>query len=199
MKKHIIPVITSLLIVLCLVACSKDSENKQQTLESTSESVTDITEATDDTTSKQSHTAVVYFSVTGNTKAVAEAIAEKNEAKIFEILPAEKYTDEDIAYGNSSCRANTEQNDDNARPKIQNDLSFVKDYDTIYVGYPIWWGTNPRIIQTFIENYDLSAAEIHLFCTSGSSGIEKSKNDLQNLYPQLKITDGIRYADASDV
>lgn len=98
-----------------------------------------------------------------------------------------------------NCRANQEMNDESARPAISNDLSAVSEYDVIYLGYPIWWGTAPRIIQTFIESYDISGAMVYMFCTSGGSGIEKSISDLQQLYPDVNIVDGKRLNDATEL
>ncbi len=137
--------------------------------------------------------AVVYFSATGNTKVVAELIANETKADIYEIVPTQEYTDEDLNYNDDSCRANLEMNDESARPAIKNDLSGITKYDVIYLGYPIWWGTCPRIIQTFLESYDISGAKIYTFCTSGSSGIEKSISDLKTLYPNVNIVDGKRF------
>lgn len=139
--------------------------------------------------------AVVYFSATGTTAEIAEMIAEEADADIFEIIPKEPYSSDDLNY-NGDCRANREQNDDSARPEIENDLSAVEDYDVIYLGYPIWWGTNPKIIQTFCEGYDISDAEIYTFCTSGSSGIDISISNLKDNY-SLNIIDGKRLNDAT--
>lgn len=145
--------------------------------------------------------AVVFFSATGNTKAVAEVIATKTEADIYEIVPSEEYSDADLNYNDNNCRANKEQNDDTSRPKISNDLSVTSDYDVIYLGYPIWWGTVPRIIQTYIEQYDLSDVTVYTFCTSGSSGIERSMQDLKGWYSDVNIVSGKRLddADKSDI
>lgn len=146
-------------------------------------------------------TAVVFFSGTGNTKAVAEVIATKAEADIYEIVPSEEYSDADLNYNDNNCRANKEQNDDTSRPEISNDLNATCDYDVIYLGYPIWWGTVPRIIQTYIEQYNLSDVTVYTFCTSGSSGIERSIHDLQEWYSDVNIVSGKRFdgADKSDI
>ena len=117
---------------------------------------------------------------------------------IFEIIPENMYTADDLNYNDDNCRANQEMNDDSARPAISNDLSVVSEYDVIYLGYPIWWGTAPRIIQTFIENYDISGATVYMFCTSGGSGIESSISDLQMLYPDINIVDGKRLNDVTE-
>lgn len=169
---------------------SISTENKEnKTIESTSEIETDTAET---------KTAVVCFSATGNTMAIAEKIADVTGGNLFEIIPAEKYTDEDLNYNDDNCRANEEQGDSDTRPAIENDLSAVEEYDEIYLGYPIWWGTNPRIIQTFLDTYNLADATIYTFCTSGGSGIEESITDLQTLYPDLQIVTGKRLNDASE-
>lgn len=142
--------------------------------------------------------AIVCFSGTGNTMAVAETIAQLTGGDLFEIIPADKYTDEDLNYNDDNCRANKEQENPDARPAIENDLSAVEEYDVIYLGHPIWWGTNPRIIQTFLDTYNLTDVTIYTFCTSGGSGIEKSITDLQTLYPDLQIVTGKQLNDASE-
>lgn len=137
--------------------------------------------------------AVVYFSGTGNTAAIAQTMAQVLNTQIYEILPANPYTEDDLNYSNDDCRANKEQNDDAARPEIANDLKDITKFKTIYLGYPVWWGTNPKIIQTFLESYDLSGKTIYTFCTSGGSGIGKSVSNLQELYPNVNIVSGHRF------
>lgn len=88
-------------------------------------------------------------------------------ADLYEIVPAQPYSSDDLNYNNDSCRANLEMNDEDARPEIAKDLSAAENADAIYIGYPIWWGTAPKIIYTFLESYDLSGKAIYLFCTSG--------------------------------
>ena len=98
---------------------------------------------------------VAYFSVTNNTKKLANYAQEYLKSDIFEIVPTQEYTSADIDY-NSDCRANREQNDDNARPEIKYTIEDISQYDTIVLGYPIWWGQAPKVLYTFIESYDLS-------------------------------------------
>lgn len=136
---------------------------------------------------------VVYFSATGNTKVIAEYIADLENADIMEIEPENPYSSEDLNYNDSSCRANQEMNDDNARPAIKNDMSAVLDYDVIYLGYPIWWGVEPRIIQTFLDTYDLSGKTVYAFCTSGSSNIDRSVSDINDNYPGVVIANSRRF------
>lgn len=143
-------------------------------------------------------TAVVYFSATGTTAEVAQMIASTTNADIFEIIPEEVYTSEDLDYNDDNCRANKEMNDAAARPAISTDLSAVSEYDVIYLGHPIWWGTAPRIIQTFLESYDVSQAAVYTFCTSGGSGIEQSVKDLQGLYPDVNVMSGKRFSKADE-
>ncbi len=144
-------------------------------------------------------TAVVYFSASGNTKAVAANMAKVIGADVLEITPAEPYTGADLNYHDDNCRANREMKDPAARPGIANDLSAVTGYDTVVIGYPIWWGVAPRIINTFLEKYDLSGREIYTFCTAIGSSVEKSVSELKAAYPKLNIIRGTRlYHSSSD-
>lgn len=138
--------------------------------------------------------AVVYFSATGNTQKIAVDIADITDSDIFEIVPKEAYTDDDLDYNNDDCRANKEMNDDSARPEIKDDIDSVLCYDTIYLGYPIWWSTAPRIIQTFLDTYDLSGKKIYTFCTSGGSDIDQSISDLKADYPSINFVSGKRFS-----
>lgn len=133
-------------VVLCLVllfsiaACGSSSGSDQtegeenKSTEADFEAETDTAEAMTETT--KSKIAVVCFSGTGNTMAVAETIAEVTDGDLYEIIPAEKYTEEDLNYTDDNCRANKEQNDPDVRPAIKNDLSAVEEYDIIYLGHP---------------------------------------------------------------
>lgn len=200
-------IILSVICILGLVTCGNSVKSSSDTRVSGTKDVNtkenDISDTINEDSEKQQSSvdvntnqeneikaAVVYFSATGNTKAVAEFIANETKADIYEIVPTQEYTGEDLNYNDDNCRANLEMNDESARPAIKNDLSVITEYDVIYLGYPIWWGTCPRIIQTFLESYDISGAKIYTFCTSGSSGIEKSISNLQTLYPDVNIVEG---------
>lgn len=137
-------------------------------------------------------TLVVYFSGTGNTKTLAETIAATAGADLYEIVPEQPYTSEDLNYHNDNCRANQEMNDDDARPAITGHIDNFSEYDTILIGYPIWWGTAPRIIDTFFDTYDLSNKTIMPFCTSGGSGIETSVSHIRTICPNATVTNGLR-------
>ena len=144
---------------------------------------------------ENSNSVVVYFSATGTTEKIAEKIANQSGSDIIEIIPKDEYTSADLNY-NSDCRANREQNDDKARPEIKNEIDISK-YDTIYLGYPIWWGTNPKIILTLLDTYDFTRKVIIPFCTSGSTDISGSVSDLRNYNSKLDIKDSKRFS-ASD-
>ena len=146
---------------------------------------------------KSKKSVVLYFSATGTTKVVAEKIAEESDSEIIEIVPKEKYENSDLNYGADS-RVRIEQNDDTARPKIKNEID-ISDYEVVYLGFPIWFGYNPRIIYTFLDKYDLRGKTIIPFCTSGNTDIKDSVTNLRNEYTDLEIKDGKRFAaDASD-
>ena len=121
---------------------------------------------------------VIVFSPTGHTKQIATYISEIIDSELTEIAPEIPYTAEDLDYNTNGTRANNEQNDPDARPEIATEFS-LDGYDRIYIGYPIWWWTNPKIILTLIEKYDFSGKEIVLFCTSWSSGIGTSESELK--------------------
>lgn len=136
-------------------------------------------------------TLVAYFSCTGNTRAVAEQIAALTGGDLFEIVPAQPYTAEDLNYGSKTCRANVEMKDPAARPAIARGLPSFGDYETFYIGYPNWWGTMPRIINTFLESHDFGGKDIRPFCTSGGSGVEKSVADIRKAVPAARVGDGL--------
>ena len=113
---------------------------------------------------------VAYFSASGVTRREAEILAEKLGADLYEIKPQVPYTKEDLDWRDQNSRSTVEMNDLDFRPPIVDDDAHVEQYDTIYVGFPIWWHIAPTIINTFLEKYDFSNKKIVLFATSGSSG-----------------------------
>ena len=117
-----------------------------------------------------SKTLVAYFSATGITKAVAKDIAEIVKGDIYEIKPEVPYTNADLNWMDKSSRSTVEMDDKSSRPAIVNDNAKIENYDTIYLGFPIWWYVAPTIVNTFLEKYDFSNKKIILFATSGGSG-----------------------------
>ena len=140
--------------------------------------------------------AVVYFSATGTTKQVAELIKDETSADIFEIMPKQKYTSEDLNYGDRNTRATKEQNDENARPEIENKID-LSNYDIVYLGYPIWWGTVPKIVLSFMDNTNLDGKTVIPFCTSGSTGISTSENTLKSYKTNIKWISGKRFSNST--
>ena len=137
---------------------------------------------------------VAYFSATGNTENIAEHLASILDADLYEIVPQVPYTSEDLNYSNSDCRANREQNDPAARPAISGGVENMGDYEVIFLGYPIWWGDAPKIISTFLESYDFGGKTIVPFCTSGSSSIGSSADDLAALTQGATWLEGQRFS-----
>lgn len=129
-------------------------------------------------------TLIVYFSATGTTKAAAEKLAREFNADLFEIVPEKPYTSADLDWQDKQSRSTLEMKNKNSRPAIKNTCPNIADYDTIWIGFPIWWYTAPTIINTFIEAHDLSGKVLNVFATSGGSGVSGSANDLKKAYPQ---------------
>lgn len=148
--------------------------------ESVPESAPTVTVPQPEPPEDKTKTLVVYFSCTNTTKTLAEYTADILEADIYEIVPAVPYTEADLAYYTNG-RADKEQNDPSARPAISGGVDNMSDYDMIILGYPIWHGQAPRIVSTFLESYDFSGKMIVPFCTSHSSGIGSSDNNLHSL------------------
>ncbi len=122
---------------------------------------------------------VAYFSATGTTKKVAQNLAIAADADIYEIKPLKPYTKEDLDWTNKTSRSSVEMADHNSRPEIINDNFSTDKYDTIYLGFPIWWYIAPTIVNTFLEKHDFSNKKIILFATSGGSGFGKTVDNLK--------------------
>ncbi len=135
-------------------------------------------------------TLVAYFSATGTTKAAAERIAKEVDGDLFEIQPETPYTDADLDWRDSTSRSTLEMKDLSSRPAIKQVTLDLTPYDTVYVGFPIWWYTAPTIINTFLETYDFAGKTVCPFATSGSSSIDKACQDLKAAYPDIKWGEG---------
>ena len=126
---------------------------------------------------------VAYFSASGITKAVAERLAKASDADLFEIKPTVPYTSADLDWTNKKSRSSVEMSNQNSRPEIAEQLSNMEDYDTVFIGFPIWWYVAPTIINTFVESYNLSGKTIIPFATSGGSSMGKTVEVLKSLCP----------------
>lgn len=141
---------------------------------------------------------VVYFSATGRTKKVAENLAKAVSGDLFEIVPKQKYTDEDLDWTNPKSRSSVEMNNLSYRPEILNKLNNIKEYDSIFLGFPIWWYREPTIIDTFLEQYDFSNRKIIPFATSGGSGMGSISKNIKQLVNNFIVEDGKRFSINAD-
>ena len=198
MKKirFIASVMICMVLTLGLTACgSNTSETEMGSGNQAVESITEnsegsanvtVSEDTDDVaevpeqnrSNTGKDTLVVVFSATGTTKGVAEKIASITDADFYEIIPAEPYSDADLDWNDKNSRTTIEQNDASVRPAISGEAISLEGYKTIYIGYPIWWGEEPRIMDTFVESYNFDGITMIPFCTSGGSGIGRSGKNL---------------------
>lgn len=183
----------AVILILSLAACGGNTKptettaansDEQSAVQETEANSADTNEQTadqtkDETAGVTSKVLVAYFSATGTTKGVAEKIAALENADIYEIIPSQPYSSDDLNWNDNNSRSTKEQNDKSIRPEIGSDKVDLNGYDTIYLGFPIWWGEEPRIMDTFVESYDFSGKTIIPFCTSGGSGIGNSGNNLE--------------------
>ena len=187
-----------------VTTAEKESADNSAASEETSDTAATGEDSTDDNmsaentpgedTSAHSDVLVAYFSATGTTKGVAERIAAVTGGDLYEILAAEPYTDDDLNYNDRSSRSTSEQNDKNARPEIGSEDISLDGYTTIYLGFPIWWGEEPRILDTFVEKYSFEGITVIPFCTSGGSGIGRSGPNMEALAGTGTWLEGKRFS-----
>ena len=155
--------------------------------------VTGTEEPKTDNASGSKSVLVVYFSATGTTKDVAEKIAAITDADLYEIKAAQEYTEADLDWHDDNSRTTKEQDDKSVRPEIGSDPVALDGYTTIYIGYPIWWGEEPRIMDTFVESCSFDGITMIPFCTSSSSGIGRSGTNLAENAGSGNWLDGQRF------
>ena len=172
----------------------KDQTGTADPASITTEAVTgeESSEKTDNT-EKKSGTLVVYFSATGTTRDIADKIAGITGADVYEIKAAQAYSDADLNWNDSDSRSTKEQNDPSVRPEIGSETISLEGYTKIYIGYPIWWGEEPRIMDTFVESYKFDGITMIPFCTSSSSGIGRSGQNLADNAGSGNWLDGERF------
>lgn len=200
-----------LALMFALTACagapsgsSTPSQTEQQTTAAdTKQQDTTTGEQTAATTGEQTitggKTLVVFFSATGTTKGVAEQIAAVTNADTYEILAAQPYTEADLNWNDQNSRTTLEQNDKSVRPAIGSDDVKLDGYSTVFIGYPIWWGEEPRIMDTFVESHDFNGKTVVPFCTSGGSGIGSSGSNLAANAGGGNWLEGERLSSSSDI
>ena len=137
---------------------------------------------------------VSFFSASGVTKEVANKIANITGGDLFEIEPVNKYTSEDLDWTNKQSRSSVEMNNTSSRPEIKNKVSNLNDYDTVLIGFPVWWDLAPTIINTFIEENNLENKKIYVFATSGGSSVINSFNTLKNTYSNLNFISAKKFS-----
>lgn len=133
---------------------------------------------------------VAYFSASGVTARAAQAIAAAVGGDLYEIAPAQPYTAADLDWTNKQSRSSLEMGDTACRPALAAAVENIQQYDTVFVGFPIWWGVEPRVVDTFLESRDLTGKTVIPFATSGGSGMAYAQQHLQGLYPALRWEQG---------
>ena len=139
---------------------------------------------------------VAYFSASGVTEKMAKTLAEVTGADLFEIQPAVPYTTSDLDWMNKKSRSSVEMSNPDSRPEIGNKIPDMGQYDTVFVGFPIWWYVAPTIINTFLESYDFTGKKIATFATSGGSGMGKTDSILKKCAPNADWKEGKRFGSA---
>ena len=135
-------------------------------------------------------TLIAYFSASGTTAHTAKEIAEAVGADLYEIRPVQPYTAADLDWNDQRSRSTAEMNDPACRPEIAEAVENMEQYDTIFVGFPIWWYVEPRIVDTFLESYDFSGKTVIPFATSGGSGIGRAEKSLREHCPKANWKQG---------
>lgn len=206
--KKLTAILLNIVLALGLVACqstNKPASTTPSTTAFTEQSTTLAPMETEpDTRTQTGKTLVVYFSASGNTERVAKAIAEAAGANLFEIVPAEVYTSDDLNWKNSDSRVSREHDDESLRdvPLTTTEVPDWASYDTVFIGYPIWWGIAAWPVDGFVKANDFTGKTVIPFATSSSSGIGRSGSQLAEMAGTGDWQDGQRFsssASASDV
>lgn len=176
-----------ILLLLAFFGCGSASAEKAEEEKKTTGKTDAVSSATLNVSSiplapekTDGKTLVLWFSPNDTIKAAAYIVADAVNADLMEIVPEEEYSENDLNYNDSSTRATVEQRNDSARPVIR-ELPDIEQYDTILLGYPIWWGQAPKILYTLFENVDFSGKTVYPFCTSGSSSVVSSAENLSKI------------------
>lgn len=190
--KKVISILLVLVLAATMFGCANSKGDDAQNSENTA-----VTSEANDSGNKK--VLVAYFSASGNTKAAAEYIAKNKNADTFEIVPKDKYTDEDLDYANDSSRVNIEHDNEEKRNV---ELEVITpdnwdNYDTVFIGYPIWWGSAAWPVDNFVKQNDFDGKTVIPFCTSASSGLGESGELLKNMSGKGNWLTGERFS--SDV
>lgn len=189
MIKKILSLIISAILIFTFADCGNNSANAG----SSGKEATSDTNTGNAASTKNSKSLVVYFSWSGNTRAIAKEISKQTGADIFEIVPVKAYSDD---YNTVVDEAKVEQRN-NARPEIKGTADNFDDYDVVYFGFPNWWQDMPMIMYTFLDNYDFSGKTICEFVSSQSSGLSDTINSLKKAEPKATVTEGLSITGAT--
>lgn len=202
--KKLATVVLSCLLMFCLVACSSGGSGSTSSADTSSSSVSSASDETSATTEESStdlgNVLVVYYSAIGNTERVANSIAEATGGDLFEIEPTEPYTDDDLNWNDESSRVSREYEDESLRdvPLVNTTVENWDDYDTVFIGYPIWWGIAAWPVDGFVEANDFSGKTVIPFATSASSGMGQSGELLADLAGTGEWQEGMRFSGGVD-
>ena len=169
--KHITAILCAVALMIGMTACAQNNKNNNP----------------QNNGKNMKKTLVAYFSATGTTRAAAERLAKEKNADLFEIAPEVPYTSADLDWTNKQSRSTLEMKDKTSRPAIKSTCPNIAEYDTVWIGFPVWWYTAPTIINTFIEAHDLSGKTLCVFATSGGSNVSGSAADLKKAYPPVHL------------
>ena len=197
LKKRLVMILSGVVALSLLVGCQSNNEEIEKTNENEQSQTTD--------TSKEfGNTLVVYYSATGNTEDVAKMIAEQTDGTLFEIEPKEPYSDDDLNWSDDNSRVSKEhENEDERNVELVSTTADNWDsYDTVFIGYPIWWGIAAWPVDNFVKNNDFTGKMVIPFCTSSSSGLGQSGELLAEMAGTGDWQEGQRFrssAASSDV
>lgn len=204
--KKIFAMLLAVAMLFALVACGSDTQQKETSPLSKTDENTNTTDNneppeeseigepdnTDVLVSDGENILIAYFSKSGNTETIANMIAEQTGGKLFKVETETPYPED---YDETVDIAREEQDND-TRPELSTHVEDMNQYDIIYLGYPIWWGTMPQAIFTFLEEYDFSGKTIIPFCTHGGSALGRSESDITNLVPDVHLLSGLAVSDS---
>lgn len=185
--KKLLSIILSGFMLLMLGACGNTADNTDKTKQSTTPASTNSASSS----TAGGKTLVAYFSYSGNTKSIAEKIAEETGADMFVIDTTYDYPEE---YNAVIEQAQQEQRE-RARPKLSAAVENMAEYDTVFIGYPNWWGDMPMVVYSFLDEYDLSGKTVIPFCTHGGSGLSGTVSSIKNEEPDADVKDGLAIRD----
>lgn len=203
--KKITTLLLTFILIFAFAACSNSAEEKETQPSSENQTVSNTEEQSSENNKTQSgKTLVVYFSASGNTKSVAEYIAKATNGDLFELEPKNAYTDDDLNWRDESSRVNYEHDNESARniELVSAAVDNWAEYDTVFIGYPIWWGIAAWPVDTFVKSNDFTGKTVIPFCTSSSSGLGQSGELIKDMAGTGNWLEGERFqsgASESDV